>query len=282
MHMAVAAMGPGLRERLVGLCDAMEARLHGLRDSKRRVVDDVHEIRKLGKALRGGLALVGMDRPSLRAVAAIGRLLAGPRDAVSCLKTWRHLGWDDAQSEVEIPAVRAVTAMLEKLAHSAGRRPPQEAVAWAVARIDEVRAALAGQTEAGLLEKLPHGVRRLRRRMDKRLGKLGMRRRDAPAFHQARKAVKAWLGAQALLGEPADDTCVQLAALLGDENDLSALEDWLNARGFSKAVTPLMWRRLGELHHTLRADGVAARDAATRGLQHGKFQQNFGLAAKLC
>jgi len=261
MHNAVAAMGSGIRERLLGLCEAMETRLHGLLDSKRRVAEDVHEIRKLGKALRGGLALVGMPEETLQAVTAVGRLLAGQRDAVSRLKTWQRLGWEE-RPEAEDPAVRAVTAMLEKLAHSAGRRPPQEAVAWAVARMGEVRSALAQLAEEQLQAKLPQGMCRLKQRMDKRVGKLGMRHRDEPAFHKARKALKAWLGAQTLMGEAADVVCVQLADLLGDENDLSALEAWLDARGFSKEVTPLLWQRVSELHHTLRATSVAARDAA--------------------
>jgi len=261
MHNTVAAMGSGISERLVGLCEAMEARLHGLLDSKRRVAEDVHEIRKLGKALRGGLALVGMPQETRRAVTAVGRLLAGQRDAVSRLKTWQRLGWDE-RPEAGDPAVRAVSAMLEKLAHSAGRRPPQEAIEWAVARMGEVRSALALLAEEQLQAKLPQGVCRLRQRVDQRLRKLGMRHRDEPAFHKARKALKAWLGAQTLMGESADDTCVRLAELLGDENDLSALEAWLESRGFSKEVTPRLWRRVSDLHHTLRATSVAARDAA--------------------
>jgi len=264
MHEIVAAMGSGIRERLVGLCDAIDTRLFGLLDSKRRVADDVHEIRKFGKALRGGLVLVGMPGTSLRAVTAVGRLLSAPRDAVSYLKTWHRLGWQE-RPEGDDAAVRAVTAMLEKLAHSAGRRPPPEAVAWAVGRIAEVRAALAGQSEEALLEHLPQGLCRLQQRVAKRLLKLGMQPRQHPAFHQARKALKAWLGAQALLGQLADDACVHLADLLGDENDLSALEAWLNARGFSQEMAPLLWQRVSELHHTLRLDGVAARDAAAQG-----------------
>ncbi|MCX6877422.1 MAG: CHAD domain-containing protein [Verrucomicrobia bacterium] len=261
MHEKEAAMGAGLRARLVGLCDAMEARLGGLLDSKRRVSEDVHEIRKLGKALRGGLALVGMPGATVRAVTGVGRLLAGQRDAVSRLKTWERLGWDEGPQGQD-PAVRAVGALLGKLARSAGRRPPAEAVAWAQAKIGEVRQALARRTEDELQGKLPHGVRRLRRRVGKRMRRVGMQHRDAPAFHELRKALKAWLGTQALLGEPTDETCVTLAESLGDENDLSALETWLAAHGFSEELAPVVWQRVSDLHHKLRTQLVAARNSA--------------------
>ena len=253
-----------MRGHLLGLCDSMDACLRSLLDSKRRVAEGVHDTRKLGKALRGGLALVGMPRATLAAVTAVGRMLAGQRDAVSRLKTWQRLGWDNAP-QAEVDTLTAVTAMLEKLAHSAGRKPPQEAVAWAVAHIATVRAALVPQSEESLLEALPEGLRRLKRRLAKRLRKLGMRHRDEPAFHEARKGVKAWLGAQTLMGQTADSNCLHLAELLGDENDLSALEAWLKARGFSKPMAPLMWRHLHERHHTVRIHCLAAKDAANVG-----------------
>lgn len=261
MQEKAAAVGSGVRERLLGLCDTMEARLHGLLDSKRRVSDEVHEIRKLGKALRGGLILVGMPAETVRAVAAVGRLLAGQRDAVSRRKTWERLGWEDGP-HVEDPSVRAVGAMLEKQARSAGRRPPQEAVVWAEARIWEVRKALARSSEVELQEELPQGVRRLRRRVCKRLKQLGMMECDKPAFHEARKALKAWLGAQALLAEPSDGECAALAELLGDENDLTALETWLDARGFNKDMSPVVWQLVGDRHRKLRAKILDQRDSA--------------------
>jgi hypothetical protein len=253
MHEEFPTMGSGIRERLVGLCDAMGAHLEGLQDSKRRVSEAVHEIRKQGKALRAGMALVGMPRASVRAIGTVGRMLAGQRDAVSRLKTWQRLDWDDGPQGYN-PAVRAVGAMLEKLAHAAGHRPPAEAVAWAQARINEVRLVLELCSEETLQAALPDGRRQLRKRLHKRMRHLSMRRRDAPAFHEARKALKAWLGAQELLGKTPDEVCIKLAELLGDENDLSALETWLTARGFSKGMAPGIWLRVNERHHQLRAD----------------------------
>ncbi len=264
MHEVQAVTESSMRGHLLGLCNSMDACLLGLLDSKRRVAEGVHETRKVGKALRGGLALVGMPRATLGAVTAVGRMLAGQRDAVSRLKTWQRLGWEDAP-QAEADTISAVTAMLEKLAHSAGRKPPQEAVAWAVAHIATVRAALVPRSEESLLEALPQGLRRLKRRLAKRLCKLGMRRSDEPAFHEARKGLKAWLGAQILLGQTANSDCLHLAELLGDENDLSALEAWLKARGFSKPMAPLMWRHLHERHHTVRIHCLAAKDAAKDG-----------------
>lgn len=261
MHVEVTSVVSGIRERLLGLCDTMEVRLHGLLDSRRRVSEDVHEIRKLGKSLRGGLVLVGMPGETVRAVVAVGRMLAGQRDAVSRRKTWERLGWEEGPHGQD-PSVRAVGAMLKKLARSAGRRPPEEAVVWAEARIWEVRRALARSSEEELQAELPHGVRRLKRRVCKRLKHLGMRERDFPAFHAARKSLKAWLGAQALLAEPSDAECVALAELLGDENDLSALEIWLDSRGFSTDMSPVVWQLVNDRHHKLRAKIIEERDSA--------------------
>jgi hypothetical protein len=261
MQEEVGSVGSGIRERLLGLCDAMEVRLHGLLDSKRKVSEDVHEIRKLGKSLRGGLVLVGMPTEIVREVMAVGRLLVGQRDAVSRRKTWERLTWEEGPHG-EDPGVRAVGAILEKLARSAGRRPPGEAVVWAEARIWEVRRALARTSEEEMQAELPHGVRRLKRRVGKRLKHLGMKKRDEPAFHETRKALKAWLGAQALLGEPADEECAKLAELLGDENDLSALEIWLDAHGFSQDMAPVVWYRVDDRHHKLRAKILEERDSA--------------------
>ncbi|MEI6675420.1 MAG: CHAD domain-containing protein [Verrucomicrobiota bacterium] len=241
----------GIRERLLALCDAMVAHLRGLRDSKRRVSETVHETRKLGKALRGGMTLVGMPKACVRAVATVARMLAGQRDAVSRLKTWQRLNWDEGPQGQD-PAVLAVGAMLEKLAHSAGRKPPAEAVGWAEARLGEARALLERHSEAALQAALPRGLRRLRKRVHQRMQRLGLRRHHAPAFHEVRKALKAWLGALELLGEAPDDTCEKLAELLGDENDLSALETWLNARGFSKGMAPGVWSRVSARHQQLR------------------------------
>ena len=262
MQEVMTAVDAGMRERLLGLCDAMAAHLRGLRDPKRRVSETVHETRKLGKALRGGMTLVGMPKASVRAVATVARMLAGQRDAVSRLKTWQRLNWDEGPQGQD-PAVQAVGAMLEKLAHSAGRRPPVEAVAWAEARLGEARSLLERHSEAALQAALPHGLHRLHRRVHKRLRLLGLRRRHAPAFHEGRKALKAWLGAQALLGETPDDACVKLAELLGDENDLSALETWLNARGFSKGMAPGVWSRVSVRHKQLRV-GILEESLSVR------------------
>ena len=81
------------KDRLAGGCDTMRQRLHGLLDAKGRVAEEVHAIRKLGKSLRGGFSLFRLEKSAALEIQAIGRLLAGPRDAVSRLKTWNKLGW---------------------------------------------------------------------------------------------------------------------------------------------------------------------------------------------
>src|SRR5687768_18434084 len=107
------------REQLAAGCDTMEHLLAGLLDSKGRVAEEIHVLRKLGKSLRGGFALFRLGRTSAREVQAIGRLLSGPRDAVSRLNTWNKLGWKG-----DAPAAAAIVGLLDLQTHSAARRPP--------------------------------------------------------------------------------------------------------------------------------------------------------------
>jgi hypothetical protein len=74
-------------------------------------------------------------------------------------------------------------------------------------------------------------------------------------FHEARKAVKALLGAVGFL--PADTISIdphyeKLAELLGDENDLATLSDWLEAHGFSQRFVPDLWLTLDHAIQKLR------------------------------
>ena len=109
------------REQLASGCDTMARLLVGLIDSKGRVAEEVHAIRKLGKSLRGGFSLFRLGKSSAKEIQAIGRLLSGPRDAVSRLNTWHKLAWNDDAS-----ATAAIVGLLDQQTHTAARRPPPE------------------------------------------------------------------------------------------------------------------------------------------------------------
>ena len=217
------------RERLLHDCEEMKRLLHGLLDSKGRVAEEIHAIRKLGKSLRGGFHLFGLGQSASPQIQAIGRLLAAPRDAVSRHHTWTKLGW------VGEPTVTAVIGgLLEQLTHSAARRPPVEAVAWCAERVDAACAELLALPVDSLAERAGNGIAKLEKRMVKRCHKL--KQGHDEQFHEARKAVKAWLGAVGFLPDgcpPPDSPAQRLAEWLGDENDLATLSLWLDEHGFT-------------------------------------------------
>mgnify|MGYP000087102029 CR=1 FL=1 len=179
------------RNQLAGGCDAMEALLNGLLDSKGRIAEEVHAIRKLGKSLRGGFALFRL-KDAAREIQAIGRLLSGPRDAVSRLKTWEKIAW-----QTEDPVAAAIAGLLDQQTHSAARRPPQETIDWCVGRVLEARKALLGVAAENLDETLAEGLKKLGKQVRKRCLRLDHRAEED--FHDARKALKAYLGALGFL-----------------------------------------------------------------------------------
>jgi len=222
------------REGLASGCELMKRLLAGLLDSKGKVAEEVHAIRKLAKSLRGGFSLFRLEKSSALEIQAIGRLLSNPRDAVSRFNTWNKLAW-----EGDAPVAAAIGRLLEQQTHSAARRPPPETIDWCLARVDAAAAELkqvpADHPAGGLAKR----VKKLQRRAFKRCGKLNDRREED--FHEARKAVKALLGAAGFLPEgvaPVDPQFQDLAELLGDENDLATLSRWLDDHGFTKRFAP--------------------------------------------
>lgn len=212
----------------------MKQLLSGLLDSKGKVAEEIHAIRKLGKSLRGGFALFRLEKTSAVEIQAIGRLLSNSRDAVSRFNTWNKLGWQ------EDPTVSAaIGLLLEQQTHSAARRPPPETMAWCLARVDTALAELQGLPEQNLEGLLTKGLEKLEKRALKRCGKLD--HRSEGDFHETRKAVKALLGATEFLPEgspPPNPQFQHLAELLGDENDLATLSLWLKQHGFTNRFAP--------------------------------------------
>ncbi|MES2467534.1 MAG: hypothetical protein V4675_09560 [Verrucomicrobiota bacterium] len=228
------------REQTSGGCDTLRHLLHGLRDHQGRIEDEVHAIRKLGKSVRGGFALFCLEKSAAREIQAVGRLLSGPRDAVTRWHTWNKLEWHG-----EIPLAAAVAARLEQQTHSAARRPPPETIAWCADRVGTAQQALQDVSADELPERLRKGLARLHRRVRQRCARLD--HGVETDFHEARKAVKAWLGAVGFLPAgviPAHPPMDELAEWLGDENDLAILSVWLADHGFNPRFAPGLWKTL--------------------------------------
>ena len=244
------------REQLMAGCDEMARLLHGLLDSKGRIAEEVHAIRKLGKSLRGGFSLFRLGKNSAKEIQAIGRLLSSPRDAVSRLNTWHKLHWND-----DAAASAAIAALLVQQTHSAARRPPPETIAWCVERVTAARKNLQELPANNLAERVQIGREKLHKQLVKRFGKIDHSGEED--FHDARKALKAYLGALGFLPtqsfEP-DPQMTGLADVLGDENDLGTLSRWLEARGFTPDFVPELWRKLRMSRSMLREKTI--EDAA--------------------
>ena len=223
------------RARLANGCDTMKHRLAGLLDSKGRVADEVHAIRKLAKSLRGGLALFRLEKSAAREIQAVSRLLSDPRDATSRARTWHRLAWN---ADPQVAA--AIARLLDQHTHSASRRPPPETIAWCVERVAAARRELDALAADELTTRVASGLARLERRLHARCRKLDGRHGNGQ-FHKTRKALKAWLGAIQFLatsGAAHDPELETLAALLGDENDVATFADWLEAHGFTQRFAP--------------------------------------------
>jgi hypothetical protein len=243
-------------EKLSAGCETMKRLLVGLLDSKGKVAEEVHAIRKLGKSLRGGFSLFRLEKSSALEIQAIGRLLSGPRDAVSRFNTWNKLAWEND------PLVSsAIRLLLEQQTHSAARRPPPETIHWCVARVNAALGELQELPVRNLPGILGKGLKKLKRRALKRCKNLDHRsERD---FHETRKALKALLGAAAFLPEgtvSVDPQLHDLAELLGDENDLATLSVWLGNHGFTKRFTPDLWKTLAAARRKIQKQVI--RDVA--------------------
>lgn len=240
------------REQLTAGCETMERLLAGLLDSKGRVAEEIHAIRKLGKSLRGGFALFRLGKTSAKEIQVIGRLLSGPRDAVSRLNTWNKLKWKG-----DAPVVAAIAGLLDQQTHSAARRPPPETMAWCVERVVAARKNLHDLPVENLAERLDAGLKKLGKQVIKRCKRLEQRGEED--FHDARKALKAYLGALGFLPKGVitlHPLMNELPEILGDENDLATLAAWLEEHGFTADFVPDLWETLEDRWNQLREQAM--------------------------
>lgn len=251
METALAA-----RERLAEECARMEQMLAEVPLPGGPAAADIHAIRKLAKSLRGGLALIGLKRNAARDIQAVGRLFGSARDAASRRHTWERLGWNDDPA-----AALAIGHLLDQQARAADRQPPAESIDWCRQRVALAQGKVRDLEADELPDRLSKGFKKIRRGLRKKLGALD--RRGGQAYHDARKAVKAYLGARDYMvadSTTVDPRLVELAEVLGDENDLATLAAWLRGHGFTKRHVPGLWNKLVGKKHQLRK--AAARDAA--------------------
>ncbi|MEI8039250.1 MAG: CHAD domain-containing protein [Verrucomicrobiota bacterium] len=251
-----------IRERLASGCFNLHQLLVDLNKAQGKVAANVHAIRKLGKSVRGGFSLFSLKKSPALNIQAIGRLLSGRRDAVSRLNTWNRLGWND-----DPRVAAAIHGLLDQQTHSASHRPPPPAIAWCLDHITAAQQELQAMPAEHLADQIAHGLKTLEHKTFKRCRKLG--HRADKDFHQARKSLKAWLGAIGFLPEgmvPHDPQLNELAELLGDENDLATLSVWLKRHGFTPQLAPGLWATL---------------DASRRKLQRDAIRMTKGLAPSL-
>jgi hypothetical protein len=145
----------------------------------------------------------------------------------------------------EPAACTAIAGLLEQQTHSAARRPPPEAIDWCAARVDAACVELLALPEDPLAGRCGEGLDKLRKKLRKRFKDLDHGREED--FHEARKALKAWLGALGFLPDrspAADSLPLKLADWLGDENDLATLGIWLVEHGFTDCFVPDLWQCL--------------------------------------
>jgi CHAD domain-containing protein len=245
------------RASMIAACVEMERLLGGLNDSHGRVADEIHQLRKLGKRLRGALQMFGESKPCIRWIAVIGRMLGGTRDSNVRVKTWQSLGMGEAlPGSVEA----AIGGLLELEAAAANRRPPQAVVDWSQAALGQVVSRLAARGDDEAAASAIEGEARLHRQLRKRLKRALARVRNED-FHECRKVAKAWLGGMSLVAPgvdlPGRKEAEKLADSLGVENDLAVLASWLSDRGFSPTTAAAAWKVLRKRQEKIRRQSIS-------------------------
>jgi len=245
-----------VRLRLITSCDDMAAALQELLTAKKNISGQIHSLRKLGKTLRGGLVLLDLEKTAYREIQSVGRLLSERRDAVSRRSTWGKI-----PKKTRNNTTRAITSLLNQQVVSAGRKPPKATVLWCLDRVTQAKEAITEIEETLLADRIQQGLEKLRKKLRKRAGKL--ERPKEEAFHDLRKSIKAYTGAVKFLPTgavkflPERDSIIppvihELADILGDENDLATLSEWLASHGFTALLEPALWKKLKKSREKLQ------------------------------
>lgn len=242
----------GARVALIAACEEMDGLLNGLVDSKGRIVDEIHQVRKAGKRLRGALTIIGEPKPCVRWLAVIGKMLGESRDATVRVQVWRDLGFDQPGPN----SVEAVIASVLALEADAARRcPTREVVEWARSAVTQLKNRLEARSDEEIAEDAEVGADKLYRQLRKRLKRTYQRSRDAD-FQECRKVIIEWTGGMSLIAPnlelPGEDEAARLSENLGEESDLEVLAQWMTKRGFSSAIAGAAWKVLRKRQEKVR------------------------------
>jgi hypothetical protein len=128
-------------------------------------------------------------------------------------------------------------------------------VTWCSERVAFARKHLEELRSETLEERIALGLKKLEKRVMKRCRGLDHCRIED--FHEARKSLKAYIGAIGYLPMglvSLDPKLAALSELLGDENDLATLSKWLEGHGFTVVFVPELWGKLEEFRSRLRTE----------------------------
>jgi CHAD domain-containing protein len=238
------AAGP-LERRLDPVIQVCRDSLAALVDSAEKPAKSIHQLRKNGKRLRGGLELLGAPEPVILELRDLGRMLAVARDSrvrVSTFETLCDRVGEDAKADADFE----VAADQLRFEAQLGGVPPVAVRRFAGSRLEAVAQWLEG-AEFGDAGEVARRMDRLISQAKQHLKVIAAKPDKLEDYHEGRKAVKALLGAAEFLFEDPDpDFRRELRRLdrlgedLGWVQDLDVFDAWLNDHGLTLARMPVL------------------------------------------
>jgi len=261
----IRAVG-SLEQRLEPVIQTCRQSLAGLADRQQDPVANIHQLRKSGKRLRGGLELLGAPEPVITELRDLGRMLGLARDSrvrVQTLQALCERVGDGVKGDPDFEVAVRQLRFEAKL----GGAPPAVVRSFVGSRLEVVMDWLddAGFGGTGGVAK------RLRRLIDRALQRLRVitgKPKELEDYHETRKAVKALAGAAQFLfedPEPALRRELKRLDALGEDlgwvQDLDVLDQWLDDHGLSTQRMPLLHQAL---QRQIRKACTAARRRAKK------------------
>lgn len=255
-----------LEQRLDPVIETCRQALAGLAVRRKEVVESIHQLRKNGKRLRGGLELLGAPEPVITELRDLGRILGLARDSWVRVQTLEALCERTGNGVKGDPDFEVAMRQIHFEAKLGGT-PPAAVRHFVGDRLEMVADWLEGAGfggSGGVAKRMRCLIDRARRRLKVIAGKP----KELEDYHETRKAVKALLGgAQFLFDDPEPAMRRELKRLdrLGEDlgwiQDLDVLDDWLDQRGLTTARMPLLHQALQQ---QIRKACAAARRRAKK------------------
>ena len=239
-----------VQDQLLAACSHCESLLHRLVAPDASVCDLIHQLRKLGKSLRGGIAMCKLDPHALDHLQAIGRMFSDARDSFVRLQTWDALNWHE-----DAIAYAAITAALEAQLDASSSPPSPAMIDWCLMLLGPVTDTIRSAPIELMAQALAIGIQQQDELIAKRC--LQLQSKHPERFHRCRKAIKARLGGLDYLPCPQPElkaTYKPLSDQLGEENDLATLAHWLDHHGFSQKLLPSLWCALKDKQRALQQE----------------------------